>query len=876
MDGSIVDRFAEVVRLYPHRQAIRDSAQTVTYRQLDALVQQAARLLERHGTSREAPVLLLIGHGLREVVALLAVLRTGRAYVALDPAYPQAYLAGIAADSGAEVVLTTDAHRRLAARLNAAVIVLPELSPEPDLDQQEVSGTAGGEVLCPPIAAEDLASLVYTSGSTGAPKGVMRSHRCSLHRCWLFSTTHRVDCHDRIAHMFSCGFAAAEVDVYGALLNGATLCCYHARDMGPGPFADWLTEERITLLHPPPAFFRHFLAGAGGPRAWPALRVISLSGESLTRRTCEQARRIFPECALENRFSTTETSVVAQLSIVPGDSYPHAVLPVGRPVADKELMLLDPSGNRVAAGAVGEIVVRSRYLSPGYWRQPELTRERFTTCGEGDVEGMTFRTGDLGSFDDAGLLHHLGRADRMVKISGYRVYPQEIEAILADAAEVRAAAVITTADRQGEAHLVAYVVPDRAGLWEETAHRRRLSEALPHYKLPARFVVLDELPVTASGKVDLDALRRATPALLPGVPAECATDACPADDPLSTLWREVLALDGAAVDDDFFALGGDSLKAFSLCAGIEALTGVTLLPATVYECRTFGSLKQRVALHAGQPEWQTLVQVKGASHGPGLFLVHCIAGDTLYVRHLAMALRSDCRVYALQPDTLAGRMSTHHGISEMAAAYLGLVRAAQPAGPYWFGGYSLGGNIAYEMARQLAGEGGEVAGLLLFDSPSPAPYRHLDQQTQEDFSRRTGRPRGPLARWHRRLKTRLKRNLREPLRRRFYELLIRSGGSLSLRRRTDYTMLVNRSVNAAPFLPGFNGPVYLFRSAQLRPLGRAGWEKLCAGTVDVVAVSGSHATLFKTPHLAEVARAVDGILAGSSPRSPAGSGGGQD
>ena len=431
----------------------------------------AQRLVADYG-GLGLPIPILTGHGMEEIIAMLAVLKSGNAYIALDPNMPFQRLHAIADDVEARVILANASNHELATQLAAEIIDLPDLAGQP---HQPMPGTENLRDIAAGIKPEDLSSLVYTSGSTGRPKGVMRSHRCSLHRCYLFVQALNVNCTDRIAHLFSCGFAAAEVDVYGALLNGATLCCYSTRESGPGPLAEWLKNERVTILHPPQALFRKFLDFVAPNLFLPDLRVISLAGEALSRRELDDIRSKFPTCILEHRFSTSETSVLASLLIESKKNFVSDNIPVGFVPEGKQLFLLGDDGNDVSCGEVGEIVVQSRYLASGYWRQPALTRGKFSSSHlpfTFDPDAKVYRTGDLGRFNNQGMLEHLGRIDRQLKINGYLVAPEEVELLLRGAKDIQAAAVFPGLDKDGKVRLLAAVVPVRKELWCEAGMRR--------------------------------------------------------------------------------------------------------------------------------------------------------------------------------------------------------------------------------------------------------------------------------------------------------------------------------------------------------------------------------------------------------------------
>ncbi len=592
IEGSLPARFEAQVRHSSGQAALRCSGLSMTYGELNRCANRLARQLLPQTEAEPLPVLLLIGHGALEVIALLAVLKSGRAYVALDPQAPLARLRQIATDAGAERVLNCRTHADLAGGLAIPALELPDAAALLAAVRDPVTANDADVNLQLDIHPGTLASLVYTSGSTGTPKGVMRSHRCSLHRSWLFQLDQHVGPGDRIAHMFSCGFVAAEVDVYGALLNGGTLCCYPTRELGFAPLAEWLAAEGISLLHPPPALWRQFLDSLEQPLQLPALRTVFLAGEAVFRQDVERIRQRLPGCAIEHRLSCSEASALARYRITTDTKLEGEVMPVGSPVPDKELLLLDPTGREVPQGEVGEIVVQSRYLAPGYWRQPELTAEKFipVPC-EGNEDALPqrrFHTGDLGRFEPGGgLLFHLGRRDEQVKIRGYRIEPREVEAVLLGIEMIESAAVVPRPGPAGEKSLIACIVLRPGSAIQADELRSRLAETLPDYMIPSRFEFRVALPLTANGKIDRLALADSVPA------AQSSPTSAPCgvmEESIARIWRDVLRIEQVGRSDNFFTLGGNSLLAARVMARMNKTFHLALPLLGFYQAPTIAGL----------------------------------------------------------------------------------------------------------------------------------------------------------------------------------------------------------------------------------------------------------------------------------------------
>jgi amino acid adenylation domain-containing protein len=749
VETSLPARFEAEVRRSADHIAPRSGGLTWTYGELNRGANRVAREFLPGEEAAPQPVLLLIGHGDLEILALLAVLKSGRAWVALDPSSPPARLKQIAGDVGADLILTWRPFADLAAELAPRVEELPDAATL--LRTLDGSNGPTDADLNLDVGPDALASLVYTSGSTGTPKGVMRSHRCSLHRRWLFHEDHRVGHGDRIAHLFSCGFVAAEVDMYGALLSGATLSTYPIRELGIGPLAEWLAKEEISLLHPPPSLWRRFLELHEKPLDLPRLKVVCLGGEAVYREDVERIRARLPDVVIEHRLSSSEASALLRYTLSPGEPCEHDVVPAGVPLPDKEILLFDREGREAAPGEIGEIVVRSRYLSPGYWRRPELTAEKFIPVPgpEGPLPLTSFHTGDLARFTSpGGPLLHLGRLDAQLKVHGYRVEPKEVEAALLRIGTLKEVAVLGVPDDRGETELLGAVVPRDPENWSAAETRRLLAEQLPQAMIPSQLVAMPELPLTPTGKIDrprIAAERRAGPAPRKEKDGSVGTDTTGI---LAGIWAEVLGLERVGPDDDFFHLGGGSLLGVRLVAAVEKALGRALPLAALYRYSTVrdmaGALMRadteaeatapparwdRPALSS--PEYRALLS------GVGGGMIPCIRPGSLVKARNQDGGRPPLFWCFNTPDrdlaSMAGSMgtaqpiyglvsgshqlpSTDETIARVAEHYAGELLDLFPEGPFALGGNCFGGRVATALAIRLGELGKEVTHLAVMEA----------------------------------------------------------------------------------------------------------------------------------------------------------------
>jgi len=582
LDRSIPDRFAEQVACYPARIAIGTSEGSVTYGELGRTVERIARALVARCGTVAAPIALLCDQGASLVAAALGVLAAGKYYVPLDPAHPRAHLLAMLEDLQPRLTLTDSRHRELASGLveDAGGILA--------LDAIEAAAMAAAPL--PRVPPDALACIFFTSGSTGRAKGVVDTHRNVLHNIMRYTNSLRFTADDRFTLALPASSSGAVSDVFGALLNGAALFPVDLQHEGLAGLAAWINRERLTIYHSAPAIFRHIAQSA---EALPSLRVIRLEGDTASPRDVDLFRtRCAADSILVNGLGLTECGLVRQFFVTRSTPV-DAPVPVGYPVEDMAVALIDAEGREVPAGEVGEIVVESRFLAQGYWGQPDLTADRFTTViGQPDVR--RYRTGDLGRLRPDGCLLHLGRIDFQPKVRGHRIDTEAIEAALLEFSTVSEAAVMVRADAPEDPRLVAYCVTSETPPPTVSALRRHLTERLPRDMLPASYVWLDRLPLTDSGKVDrlaLPAPGRARPPLDTAMVAPRST----VETALAQLWAEVLGLDEVGVDDDFFELGGDSLLAMQTLSRLLDRLGIELPVRTFFEAPTIAELAVRIA-----------------------------------------------------------------------------------------------------------------------------------------------------------------------------------------------------------------------------------------------------------------------------------------
>jgi acyl-coenzyme A synthetase/AMP-(fatty) acid ligase/acyl carrier protein len=428
------------------------------------------------------------------------------------------------------------------------------------------SGTAGDN---PGIyvSPDNLAYIIYTSGSTGQPKGVMQPHRNVLHYAMTYTNDFQICTEDRHTALYSPGSFGTVRSFFGVLLNGATTFPFDIKRQGLTRMADWLAEEEITIYHSVATAFRHFISSLTGEERFPSLRVIRLGGESVNRRDIELYKKHFSEaCILVNGLSSTETGTIRKYFIDKETVITDARVPVGFPVTDKEVLLLDDDGRETGNKRHSEIAVKSRYVSTGYWRKPDITQKAFLPDIEGGNERI-YRTGDMGHMFPDGCLMHIGRSDFQINIRGYRIEPAEIEMVILDHPEIKEAVVLAVEDPSAGQRLIAYIVLSGQSTPTVSELRHAIAQKLPDYMIPSAFVIIDALPLIASGKVNHRALPPPSTER-PQIGTSFVKPQTPVEIELAEIWSDVLGLDEVGINDSFFDLGGHSLLAFRVISRV--------------------------------------------------------------------------------------------------------------------------------------------------------------------------------------------------------------------------------------------------------------------------------------------------------------------
>ncbi len=686
----------------PDRTALCWGDQTLSYGALEKESNQLAHSLLEHGVRRGDRVAVALERTGDLVIALLAVLKTGGCYVPLDPGYPADRVAMILHDAGSRWLIT---NRRLQ----------PLLPDAPHTLLMDTHSWANAPDSLPTVAVggEDLAYVIFTSGSTGRPKGVMLPHRAIVNFLHSMIETPGMGASDTILAVTTIAFDIAVLELWAPLAIGARVVIASETEVRDGAALLALLDAwQVTILQATPATWRLLLAA--GWEGTPGLKALC-GGEALPRSLAVELHKRCQE--LWNMYGPTETAVWSTVARVDGTGAGVGPAePIGRPIANTRVYLLDDQREPVPRGVTGELYIGGHGVALGYLGQPDLTQERF--LADPFVAGAwMYRTGDSARTLANGDIEYLGRLDQQVKLRGFRIELSEIEHSLQQHPAMVQCAVIIDG-REEAARLVAFCVANP--MPEAAVLRGHLAARLPEYMVPSLFVPLDALPLTPNGKIDRKALR-VPEALHTSTPRHTLAPRDQTELRLVTIWQEVLGRSPIGIEDNFFALGGHSLVAVRLMARIAAEFGRHLPLAALFQASTVAALARWLRAEATATAWQTLVPLSTTSDTPQapLFCVAGAGGNVLYLQPLTAALRGAIPLYGLQPPGLDGVTPVLSSVEALADAYLSALRTIQPTGPYRLLGHSFGGLVTFVMAKRLHAAHESVERLILLDTAAP-------------------------------------------------------------------------------------------------------------------------------------------------------------
>lgn len=712
---TVVDWFEQQVQATPNSAAVTGESQTLTYHQLDVAACRIADRLGSHGVGPGDIIGIATRRSVQMIAGMLGILKSGAAYLPLDPEYPSDRLRFMVRDSGARFVLTEPGISEALPIKEEELLYLAQS----DFEDTFVAGVRGNSR----PTRDDLAYVIYTSGSTGEPKGVEISHGALLSFTNSAVDLYQIRPDDRVLQFASINFDTSAEEIYPCLVRGATLVLRSESMLNSiRTFVDECTEHQISVLDLPTAFWNELTDSLSARVATlpPSVRKVIIGGEAASWSTLESWQRsVGEDVRIWNTYGPTEATVVATATDVSRlrNAYSTATVPIGGPLPNVEVFVLDNNLNHVPNGTGGRLFIGGPGVARGYLRRPELTEDRFIKNPFGS--GRIYDTGDRAALLPNGQLVFLGRSDKQIKIRGFRVELGEVEAVLRKHEGVEQAVV--TARGTGIAkQLVAYTTgPGDVDSSEVRTHARSL---LPDYMVPAFFVRVDRIPLTPSGKVDWKALPDPDVSRLEPQ-QDLVEPRTPVEQQLARIWERTLLVRSIGRHDNFFDLGGHSLLAVRLLSRVEQELGVSIPLRKIFEIPTIADMARSVSPESGkrpQDDLEWLVPINPGGSKPPLYCVHGFAGSVFFFRHVSRHLGPDQPVFGLQSRVLDGEPITEQTVEEIAANYLEEIRRTRPTGPYLLTAHCAGGKIALEIARRLLAEGEQVPMLILLDVVAPA------------------------------------------------------------------------------------------------------------------------------------------------------------
>lgn len=700
-DTPVYAYIAEKAKQNPDKIALKFQDRQYSYRTLDETSNRIARALIAEGIKTGDIIGIAMDRSADLIIALLGIVKSGAAYIPLDPDYPTDRVEFMLEDGAAKILFTEkkyQGHYKTTSKEVYIEDVKANLDKfEPTQPENEVTG-------------ESLIYILYTSGSTGKPKGVQIRHR-NLINLELGMAHLKMTSDDVLLGITTISFDIFGVEMYLPFMNGATLIITDTVTAKDGrALLEILKTQDVTFFQATPYTWR-MLVESGWKDPLPIKGITG--GEPLTK---DLASKIIPLCKeLWNQYGPTETTIYSTIKHVTSIDD----ITIGKPVLNTQIYIVDENLNNLTDGSEGEILIGGDGVAIGYLNRPELNAEKFIDDKFTGIPGAkVYRTGDLGRFDTKGDIFCLGRTDHQVKIRGYRIEVEEIEYILSKQVNIKQVVVMPRSDMGPDMRLVAYITlkdVNEDSVQHLDEWKQSLIDELPEYMVPDDFAIIDVVPITPNGKVD----RKAMPNPTPFIVRHRNTYVAPrteAEKLVAGIWSEYMNIENIGIYDNFFELGGRSLVAVKIMARIEQETGKRFPLATLFEHSTVEKLALRLEVDPGAITWESLVPIKPQGTKMPIYIVHGAGLNVLLFNALAMNLDDDQPVYGLQAKSLNGIDKPLDDMGEIAAGYVAEIVAKNPTGPYALAGYSLGGIIAYEMARQMKNEGRDVRMVAMFDT----------------------------------------------------------------------------------------------------------------------------------------------------------------
>ncbi|MEM7125427.1 MAG: amino acid adenylation domain-containing protein [Chloroflexota bacterium] len=894
----------------PDKLALICGGVTLDYQTLERQANALADQIQAEGIGPNHFVALCLERSVEMIIAILGTLKAGGAYVPLDPAYPQERLTYMLEECGATILLTQQHLLNVLPTYNGTILAFSaeiwQISNQESASQQPPATSHQP----PATNNQQLAYLIFTSGSSGKPKGTVVTHANLLH-----STLARFEGYpapvERFLLLSSFAFDSSVVGIFWSLVSGGTLVLpRQGEEKEIQQLALLIEEQQISHLLCLPSLYRA-LIDYTNPARLKSLDCAIVAGEACPPELVNRHFNQLPHTDLYNEYGPTEATVWSNLCTIQPTDATLPTIPIGRPIVNMQNYIVDAHQQPVPIGIPGELILSGLGITNGYLNRPDLTAEKFgqftATSPQVLHSPLQYRTGDLVRWRNDGQIEFLGRLDHQVKLRGFRIELGEIESALYALSGIDDAAVLVS-DQQ----LIAFIISANASEFSMERAQVELGENLPEHMIPTHFVPLDKFPTTPNGKIDRNQLtkmevtpRLATHGFVP-----------PADEleiQLAAIWETVLKVRPIGRQSHYFLLGGHSLQAIHLFQQIRERFGKDMPLATLFQAPTLAEQAELLRNEGWTPDWSALVPIQPHGTQRPLFCAHAVGGNVLSLRLLAEHLGQDQPFYALQSQGLDGKETIPERVEEIAGYYISEMRTVQPRGPYQLAGQSSGGLVAFEMANQLVSQGEEVSLLVLLDTYLPAHAFQNSEDIESTLKNGNGSENGngsdsgkgdvvtapsqsiPLVKrlqfhldkvgqhgMHHLIQSACTRAVKVQVRtrhrienravQRLYQYYEKRGEPLPLRWRPIYVRIAIEKALQRYHPPYYDGDVTLFRAtgsldAYLESVygSHNGWEQFTSGLVQIIDIEGGH-NLEQEPAVSTLADKLRELLGASQLR----------
>jgi amino acid adenylation domain-containing protein len=683
----------ETINRYADKEYIVTKDGRLTYKEVNRHANNIYTTLTALSVPRQTGVGLFMKDPLKVIPAMHGTLKARHYFTPIDPNFPEAVMKSVIDSAEIKVIITSDEYSAQAKTIFSENIILinyDKIDLTPDIPNPEMI-----------YNPNDWAQILFTSGSTGEPKGAVEDYRYLANAAYLKYSTHHYEPSDRIMQIPNFTFSGPHTIVFGALLLGVTLCFYNIKDDGFAGLADWIKQEQITCYNSTATIFRSWISTLHPDETFPTVRFARTGSEKMLHSDLEACKKHFPNLRyFRLGFASTETQAVASKMFPLDYDFGTNEIPCGLANEGIKIFIWDENRNELPVGAEGEIVVYGDALARGYIKNPILTKEKFIPDPRNPIF-QYYKTGDLGKLKEDGMLIHLGRIDNMVKIKGVRIELDSIEKHMNSYPGILQSVFNVFENHKGNKKLTAYFITEEGIQIPISDLRKFLSDRLPSHLLPHFFIQLDKFPMTRTGKLDKNQLPR--PAMKrPPLSNPYVAPANKLESTLVRIWEEEIGVEGIGVTDDFFEVGGDSLVGVVLFIRIEKELKQNLPVSSLLSASTIRNQAEMINGQIPLDNFAPLLTISPGGRNTPLFFIPGKGGYPTRIRHLAKLIDSETPVYAMQDLLERHDYKPLRQVEAIATFYINEMKKIVPHGPYVLVGESMGGKIALEMTQQLA------------------------------------------------------------------------------------------------------------------------------------------------------------------------------